>query len=282
MPLNDLKGLYIVATPIGNYDDITLRALDTLKNSDLIICEDTRITSRLLHHFGIKKQLVIYNDFSDTKTRQFITEKLLNNLQLSLVSDAGTPLISDPGYKLVKEITNKGIKCFTIPGPSAVISALTIAQQPTDRFFFIGFVTSKKLARLREFKDLKAIKATLVFFESPRRLVSSLRDMSLAFGNRQATVVRELTKIYEEIKIDSLINLANFYEKEGTAKGEITIIVAPSESNQQIDQNLLIKDISEALGNFTLRDAVEIITNKYEQPKRSIYQLALSIKKNSQ
>ncbi len=191
-------GLYIIATPIGNLSDITLRALEFLKSADLIVCEDTRVTAKLLGHYGIKKPLLSYNDHNGEERRPKIMEALADKKHVALVSDAGTPLISDPGFKLAREALAEGHYVTTMPGASSVLAALCLSGLPSDRFFFAGFLPPKKEACRREIEALAAVPSTLVFFESARRLSETLILLKEALGDRQAAIVREITKLYEE------------------------------------------------------------------------------------
>ncbi|MFV9876074.1 MAG: 16S rRNA (cytidine(1402)-2'-O)-methyltransferase [Rickettsiales endosymbiont of Dermacentor nuttalli] len=222
-----LTGLYVVATPIGNYEDITLHAIRILCSVDFIICEDTRVTGRLLNHLNIKKSMFCYNDYSTEQDRLKFYRRLSEGCSAALVSDAGTPLISDPGYKLIQFLKEENIKITTIPGPSSVIAALTVAALPTDRFLFMGFLPNRQQARLVYLREIKDLKVSLVFFESAKRLNSTLQAMLEIFGTeRKVSVLRELTKIYEEHihgTIDELVSKYNNAE----VKGEIVIVIGP-------------------------------------------------------
>jgi 16S rRNA (cytidine1402-2'-O)-methyltransferase len=194
-------GLHIVATPIGNLRDITLRALDALRGADLLLCEDTRTTLRLCRHYDIApKRMIAYHDHTSERERDSVLSELRGgSLSAALLSEAGTPLISDPGYKLVREARKAGVPVYAVPGASALASALCVAGLPTDRFFFAGFLPPKRQARLSLLRSYAPIPATLVFYESPRRLAEMLKDALEALGNRPAAVARELTKLYEEV-----------------------------------------------------------------------------------
>ncbi|MGH6952960.1 MAG: 16S rRNA (cytidine(1402)-2'-O)-methyltransferase, partial [Alphaproteobacteria bacterium] len=189
--------LVVVATPIGNLADITLRAIDTLGAADLIACEDTRVTGKLLKAHGVETPMTPYHEHNAERARPAILERLMEGRHVALVSDAGTPLVSDPGYKLVRAAIEAGVEVTTVPGPSAVIAALVVSGLPTDRFLFAGFVPSREGARRRALAALAAVPATLVFFESGRRLARSLADMAEALGDRPAAIARELTKLHE-------------------------------------------------------------------------------------
>ena len=270
-------GLYIIATPIGNLSDITERALKTLKQLDYLACEDTRTTKKLLNRFSIQPRLLCYNDHSTESTRQYITQLILEGNAVGLVSDAGTPLISDPGYKLVRSVQDNALYVTTLPGASSVIAALTLSGLPTNRFLFEGFLPSKQQARLHALEMLKPIPTTLVFFESARRLQASLEDLSSMLGNREAAVIREITKLYEETRRDTLPNLVEHYKEAGNPKGEVVIVVAPPAA-QTCDAASLDIALEAALEDMSLKDAVSYVTEQSELPKKMVYQRALELK----
>ncbi len=220
-------GLYIVATPIGNLRDITLRALDALNAADLIVCEDTRVSGKLLSHYGISKPTLSYNDHNGPERRPKIMAALTEGKCVALVSDAGTPLVSDPGYKLVREAIERGFYVTTLPGASSVLSALCLSGLPTDRFLFAGFLPAKKEACRKAIQTLANVPSTLVLFESARRLPETLALLQEVLGNREAAVVREITKLYEESRRGTLQELHAHYEKAGAPKGEVVIVVGP-------------------------------------------------------
>src|SRR5437868_396996 len=204
-------GLYITATPIGNAADITIRALNVLKNCDAIVAEDTRVTSRLLSLHGISRPLLIYHDHNAASAGPRLLARLRQGERLALVTDAGTPLVSDPGYRLVKAAQDEGLNVVPVPGPSAVVAALSAAGVPCDRFLFAGFLPSKTGERTRILNSLLGVPATLVFYESPHRLAGTLAVLAQEFGSRDAAVARELTKIHEEIRRGSLQQLADHF-----------------------------------------------------------------------
>src|SRR5205809_3453014 len=193
-------GLHVVATPIGNLRDVTLRALEVLAAADLIACEDTRVTRKLLDHYGIATPLTPYHDHNATEARPKLLPRLADGSAIALVSDAGTPLVSDPGYKLVRAARDAGIPVTALPGPSAALAALTVSGLPTDRFFFEGFLPSKEGQRRMRIGELKRIPATLVLFETGARLAAALADLAAGLGGREAAICRELTKLYEEVR----------------------------------------------------------------------------------
>ena len=273
-------GLYIVALPIGNARDITLRALDTLTNVNQIFCEDTRITRKLMTIYGIRKKLLSYHEHNAEKIRPKIIDMLLSKKSIALVCDAGTPLINDPGFKLVSESLAQKISVFSLPGPSAVINSLTLAGIPTDRFFFVGYPPSKSKKRKEWLKELSGARATLVFLENPKRLLSSLIDMESVFGLRDVAVLREMTKLHEEVQRGTIKDLINFYSFSGPPKGEITLVVGRSKK-ASTDIDLKLKKLLEiALKNNALKDSIGIISEATGFSKRTVYRHALQIKKN--
>ena len=271
-------GLYIVATPIGNLGDITLRALQILHKSDLVACEDTRVTRRLLSHYNIKVPTTSYNDHNAKKVIPRIIKLLQSGKIVALVSDAGTPLISDPGYRLVLAAISKNIPITAAPGPVAAVAALTIAGLPTDKFLFIGFLPTKKGAKKNYLKEIKNIQATLVFYESSQRLIETLYDMTEYLGNRSAAVMREITKKFEETKRGSLKELADQFSEEGAPRGEIVIIVSSLEPIKISDQEIDVL-ITKELVNNTLRDSVNIVAQSSGRAIREVYKRALIISK---
>lgn len=217
--------LYLVATPIGNLKDITLRALEVLKSADVVISEDTRRTGQLLTHHGISKPLLSFHEHSGPGRVREILSLLKEGKHAALVSDAGTPLISDPGFPLVREAIREGIRVESIPGPSAVVSALAVSGLPTERFSFLGFLPAKSSARKKELERAVPLEHTLVFFESPHRIGKTLQAMEEIFGDREAVVCRELTKKFEEVKRGTLSDLASHFNN-GKVLGEIVLVVA--------------------------------------------------------
>ena len=217
--------LYLVPTPIGNLGDITARALEVLRSVDLIACEDTRTTGSLLHKFEIKKRLVSYHEYNERQRAGQLADMIAQGQSVALVTDAGSPGISDPAYRIVRETIELGITVEALPGPCAIIPALTASGLPTDRFFYEGFLSNKSGARRTRLEALKGLDHTLVFYESPHRLVKSLTDMKEILGDRQACVAREISKKFEEYQRGSLGDIITQYEKR-SVKGEIVIVVA--------------------------------------------------------
>jgi len=269
-------GLYITATPIGNAADITLRALNVLKHCDWIVAEDTRVTSRLLSLYGISRPLSIYNDHNAAAMRPKLLERLTSGARLALVSDAGTPLVSDPGYKLVREARALGLPVFPIPGPSAVLAGLTASGLPSERFFFAGFLPSKSGERRSALAKLKAIPATLIFFESARRLGDSLADMNALLGPRQAAVARELTKLHEEVVRAPLPELAARYATV-PPKGEIVVLVEPP-AEEEPDTQRIDSLLAQALPFMPVKAAAALVAEATGGSKREVYERALALK----
>ncbi len=273
-------GLYIVATPIGNLGDMTQRAIETLRGVDVIACEDTRVTGVLLQRFAIATPMTPYHDHNANRVRPQILARLQAGEAVALVSDAGTPLISDPGYKLVRDCAEAGLKAIPLPGPSALLAALAVAALPTDRVLFAGFLPSKSGARREALMAVKSLQATLVFYESPQRLADSLADMTTVLGRRDAAVCRELTKLHEEVRRDSLAGLAQSYADAPTPKGEVVVVVAGAPAEQEkteamdIDQALL-----DAFKTMSVRDAAAAVAEALNQPRRTVYARALALAK---
>jgi 16S rRNA (cytidine1402-2'-O)-methyltransferase len=269
-------GLYVVATPIGNLGDITLRALEVLAGVDLIACEDTRVTRKLLDRYGITVPLTPYHDHNAAVARPRLLDRLVNGAAVALVSDAGTPLVSDPGYKLVRDARDAGHAVIPIPGSSAVLAALAAAGLPTDRFFFEGFLPAKQGARRTRIAELAGIPATLVLFESGPRLAEALADLAAGLGAREAAVCRELTKLHEEVRRADLASLARDYGDADAPRGEIVLVVAPPlDAPAKVDVAAMLR---EALGHASLKDAVAEVAAASGVPRREVYQQALSLK----
>ncbi len=269
-------GLYLVATPIGNLADITLRALSVLARADLIFCEDTRRSRKLLSHFDVSGDLQAYHDHNAERERPRILTRIREGQSVALISDAGTPLISDPGYKLVRAVQDEGLFVTVIPGPSASIAALTVSGLPTDRFFFEGFLPTKPGQRKKRLEKLADIPATLIFFETANRLASTLVDMVAFLGMREAAIVKELTKLHESVARGALDKLCT-ETKDLSAKGEFVIAVAPPEiravSDQEIEEHLEV-----ALQKMSLRDAVSEVAKNMGLHRNRIYSIALALK----
>ena len=271
------SGLHIVATPIGNLSDISLRALETLAAADAILAEDTRISRRLLEHYSITTPLSSYQEHNGAEARPKILIRLRRGEALALISDAGTPLISDPGYKLVAEAVAEGITVHATPGANAAIMALTVAGLPTDRFLFEGFLPHKTAARRERLNSLAMIPTTLVFYEAPSRLAEALADMAEELGPRRATVARELTKLHEEIKRGDLAALAAHYAESEKPRGEIVVIVAPPGPAAKPDEASLERHVLDALQELSVKDAAAVVAAQSGLPRREVYSLALRL-----
>ena len=269
-------GLHLVATPIGNLRDVTLRAIEVLAGADLIACEDTRVTRKLVDHYGIATPLTPYHDHNAETARPKLLARLAEGAAVALVSDAGTPLISDPGFKLVRAAHEAGHAVTALPGPSAALAALTVSGLPTDRFFFEGFLPSKTAARRARIVELARIPASLVLFETGPRLAAALADLAAGLGAREAAVCRELTKLHEEVRRGGLAELADHYAAEAETRGEIVLVIgpaaAPAPSDADVDDLL-----RQALGRLSVKEAVAEIAAVTGEPRREIYQRALAL-----
>ena len=266
-------GLYIVATPIGNLGDMTLRAAETLRHVDYILAEDKRVSAKLLAHVGAKAPMTAYHDHSDDKLRERILEDL-GSKAVALVSDAGTPLISDPGYKLVRAARAAGHAVHTLPGPCAAIAALTLAGLPTDRFLFLGFLPAKAKARTDAISEIAAVRATLVFYESGPRLGDTLGALASTLGDREVAVVRELTKLHEESVSGTLRELAKRYADE-SPKGEIVILVGPPLKPSAPTDEMIDSALEEALKRLSPSRAAAEVAERLGLPRKQVYARAM-------
>lgn len=266
-------GLYIVATPIGNLGDLSPRAAETLCRADLVLAEDKRVTSKLLAHAGAKVPMANYNDHTSEAERGKFVDRLAGEA-IALVSDAGTPLISDPGYKLVRAAREAGHPIITIPGPAAVIAALTLAGQPTDRFLFAGFLPPKAKARADAIAELTHVRATLVFYESGPRLAEALSALAEGLGPRDAAVIREITKLHEESVAGSLRELAERYGAV-QAKGEIVIVVGPPTDREDTSDDDLGAALDEALKVMSPSRAAADVAARLNVARKRAYAMAL-------
>lgn len=273
-----VAGLYIVATPIGNLGDITLRALETLHAADMIACEDTRVTGKLLNHYGVATPMRPYHEHNAAKLRPELLAAMQAGKAVALVSDAGTPLISDPGYKLVREAAALDIPVVPLPGASSVMAALVMAGLPTDRFCFAGFLPVKAGAAKQVLNDMAGWETTLVFFESPRRLGTTLPRMAEVLGAaREAVVAREITKLYEEARRGTLAELSAHYAAAEAPKGEAVIVIGPpivvAHCGEQLDAVL-----RQLLATHSVRDAVAEACAQFDVPRSEVYARALVLK----
>lgn len=272
-------GLHIVATPIGNLRDITLRALDTLRGADLIACEDTRVFAKLASHHGIAVPTVAYSDATQQASEPRLLRALAEGKRVALVSDAGMPLISDPGYRLVRAALAAGHAVTAVPGPSAVPMALALSGLPTDRFFFGGFLPAKAVERRRAIADAAQVPATLVFFEAPHRLAASLADLAELLGDRPAAIARELTKLFEEVRRQSLSELAAHYAAEPGVKGEIVVVIGPPGETAAPDAHALDGALRQALATASVKDATAEVAARFGLRRREVYARALELKR---
>jgi len=270
-------GLHVVVTPIGNLGDITLRALWVLRNVDRILCEDTRVTAKLLARYGIEKPLDPYHDHNADRVRPAVIEALRRGEKLALVSDAGTPLVSDPGYKLVREAVAEGVPVTAAPGPSAALTSLTLSGLPPDTFLFAGFLPPRSAARQRGLAAWDGLPATLIFFEGPSRLAAALTDMAEVLGDRTAAVARELTKRHEEVRRGRLCELADHYRNAGPPRGEVVIVVGPPEPLIRTSDADLDERLRGMLRTQSLRDAVAALAGETGMPRRRLYERALAL-----
>ena len=268
-------GLYVVATPIGNLLDITIRALDVLAGADVILAEDTRMTRRLLERYGIKTPLVAYHDHNADRMRPEILDRISNGEVVAQVSDAGTPLISDPGYKLVRDVIAAGLPVIPIPGPSALLAAAVVAGCPTDALHFVGFLPQKAQARVQRLQELKSIDGTLFIYEAANRVAATLTTAAEVLGPRPSAVCRELTKRFEEVKRGTLVDLAS-WAADGGLKGECVLVISAIENSDgeefDVDTALVA-----ALGSHSLKDAVALVTGASGLPRKQVYQRALAL-----
>ena len=270
-------GLYLLATPIGNAADISLRALETLRSCDVIAAEDTRVTAKLLAIHGISRPLIPYNDHNGAEMRPKILGRLERGERVALVSDAGTPLVSDPGYKLVRAAIAAGASIIALPGPSAVLAALALSGLPSDRFLFAGFLSPKPGERRTMLEELKSVRATLIFFESAQRLPETLAVMAEVLGNRPAAVARELTKLHEEVRRGPLGELAAHYQTAGAPKGEVTLLVGPP-GEAKPDQARIDMALKAALAFMPVKAAAEMIAGLTGASRKQVYARALELK----
>jgi 16S rRNA (cytidine1402-2'-O)-methyltransferase len=274
-------GLYLVATPIGNLADITLRALEVLRGADRVCVEDTRVTLRLLARYGIRRPLEPYHEHNAETARPKILAALRRGERVALVSDAGTPLVSDPGYKLVRAAIAEGITVSAAPGPSAALTALVLSGLPPDAFYFGGFLPPRPAARRRALSACAGLKASLVFFEGPSRLAAALADMAQTLGDRPAAVARELTKLHEEVRRGRLAELAAHYAESGPPRGETVIVVGPAEAASG-DLGAVDARLREALEEHGMREAAVMVAAELGLKRRLVYRRALELTRGRQ
>jgi 16S rRNA (cytidine1402-2'-O)-methyltransferase len=268
-------GLYIVATPIGNLGDLSPRAAETLRNVELILAEDTRVTGKLLAHIGSKTRMRRYDDHTEELDRDHIVERLEREA-IALVSDAGTPLISDPGYKLVRSAREAGRTVQTIPGPCAGIAALTLSGLPTNRFLFAGFLPAKAKARSDALAELAAVRATLIFYETGPRLGDTLQSLLQVFGDRDAALAREITKLYEESFVGTLSGLTERFA-DSPPKGEIVLVVGPPDEAESASDATIDAMLQAAMANLSPSRAAAEVAERLNIPRKRAYARALEL-----
>ncbi len=277
---NKLKaGLYLVATPIGNLGDLSLRGLEILQSADVIACEDTRVTGKMLSRHAIDTSMKAYHEHNAERARPELLRLIAEGGAVALVSDAGTPSISDPGYRLVNDCIDQGLEITAAPGANAAITGLILSGLPTDRFMFAGFLPSKSGQRSKELAELAEIPVTLIFYESAKRLAAALADMAAELGDRSAAVTRELTKLHEEIRRGTLSELAQHYQEAGPPKGEIVIVVGPPLEKAALTEAKLDELILTLLPDKSVRDVAAELALGTGLPKRQIYARALELAK---
>jgi 16S rRNA (cytidine1402-2'-O)-methyltransferase len=274
-------GLHIVATPIGNMRDITLRALDVLRAADLIAAEDTRVFAKLASHHGIAVPTVSYSDATQDASEPRLLRALGEGKRVALVSDAGMPLISDPGYRLVRAALAAGHAVSAVPGASAVPMALALAGLPTDRFFFAGFLPAKSIERRRAIAEASAVPATLVFFEAPHRLAASLADLAELLGDRPAAVARELTKLFEEVRRAPLPELAAHYAAQPDVRGEIVLVIGPPGETAAPSEEAIDAALRQVIDSVSVKDAAAEIAARFGLRRRDVYARALELKRKA-
>ena len=281
METNLKAGLYLLSTPIGNRGDITIRTLEILKECDLIVSEDTRVARKLLSMYQISldgRNLVSYSDNSNSYARRKIVESIHNSKSVALISDAGSPLISDPGYKLVCEVISSGADVHSIPGPSSVISALSLSGLPCDKFYFHGFLSSKEKKILEELERLRDYSCTAIVFESSRRLVKTLKYVGRTFGQKHlVSVCREMTKKFEEIRRGTVEELLEEFDSREKVKGEVVLVIGPK-TFHKMDSVQIDKYLHYELQTRSVKDTVEILSKTLSLSKRVLYDRALVIK----
>jgi 16S rRNA (cytidine1402-2'-O)-methyltransferase len=271
-------GLYLVATPIGNLGDISLRTLAVLAGAHVIAAEDTRHSKKLLSHFGIRGELTPYHEHNAERERPRLLSRIRAGQAVALISDAGTPLVSDPGYKLVREALDEGLMVTSLPGPSAALAALTNSGLPTDTFLFGGFLPPKSGPRHTRLTALKDVPATLILFETPPRLAKSLADMAEVLGPREAAIARELTKLHETVTRGTLDALADAVAAGEALKGEVVVVIAPPTAEEtEITDERILADLEAALETQSFRDAVRGVTEALNVKRARVYELGLDL-----
>ncbi len=265
-------GLYITATPIGHLGDVTLRALATMAAVDVLLCEDTRTTGKLLERYAIRTKLMPYHEHNAERVRPAIMKALAEGQAYGLVSDAGMPLVSDPGYRLVNDCVAENIPVTAVPGASAVLTGLALSGLPTDRFTFVGFLPTKSGERKKLLAEFAGVKSTLVTFESPHRIVDALENLAATLGNRRVAVTRELTKLHEEVLRGTALEVHDILKARPSVKGEITLVIAPPDANAAVASDEDIESaIDDALESMPAAKAASDVAKRFELPKKDIY-----------
>lgn len=278
-------GLTLIATPIGNAGDITLRALDALRDADAIACEDTRVARRLMDIHGVAlggRPLMAYHDHNSAAALPRLLELLHGGGRVVFLSDAGTPMVADPGYRLAQKVIAEGIALSATPGPCAAIMALTLSGLPSDRFTFIGFAPPRRAARRTFLRDFAAVPSTLILYESPKRLAASLADMAGVFGPREAAVARELTKMFEDVRRGPLPTLAAHYAETGAPKGEVVVVIAPPAPPEPAGEAAVDAALGAALTTMTVKDAAKAVSVDLGLPRKVVYDRALALKNGAE
>ena len=275
---NILKsGFYIVATPIGNIEDITFRAIQTLKNVDIIACEDTRVSKTLLNKYGIDTPTVSIHNYNESEKIDWVKKQIDDGLAIALISDAGMPLISDPGYKIVNELRNNDYYITVIPGATSTISALVLSGMPTDKFMFVGFAPHKESEKITFFDNVKEIDASVIFFETANRLEETLSILIPIFNDRKIAIVREISKIYEEVKTGSANELLNYFSTNGI-KGEIVGVISPCKTKQNVDMKKVEELIITLIPYMPIKTLSEIVAKMFDISKKEVYNLTIDLK----
>lgn len=269
-------GLYLVATPIGNLRDITLRAMDTLKAADIVACEDTRVSGKLFQALGFKKKLMAYHDHNADLQRPYILGQIAEGRSVALISDAGMPLISDPGYKLVRDCLEQGVYVTSLPGANSPLMAVQLSGLPSDAFSFIGFLPSKSKARCDVLEVWRSVPSTLIVFESASRLLESCRDILKVLGDRPMTLTRELTKKFEDVWPSTVSGIIERLERDGDPKGEIVLVIGRSDETEV--QGDWEGQLDAALKVMSLKEAVSAVVEATGLPKKQVYNTALLLK----
>jgi 16S rRNA (cytidine1402-2'-O)-methyltransferase len=276
-PISLKTGLYLVPTPIGNLRDLTFRALDVLSTVDLVVCEDTRVTGKLMKAFGFKKPMRLYNDHATERDRKAIIKVIEEGESVALVSDAGTPLISDPGYKLVREIIQLGYSVTALPGANAVLPSLQLSGLPCDSFSFAGFLPARTGARKSALEKWREVPGTLIIYETGPRIEESVKDIKAVLGDRPIAICRELTKLYEEVIRGRASEVLEILKGREQLKGEIVVVIGESKQEAELNMDTIEGQLREALKTLSVRDAAEMVATATGKSKKGIYTLALKL-----